>query len=75
MGGSDSGPPHRFRETRPCHLSYEFGALGLNGEGWILVAWQWLMAIRSMHNPCTSHAQRMHGFWNEGRKVNERAGQ
>src|SRR5512134_3620408 len=27
MGGSESGPPHRFREYRPCHLSYEFGAL------------------------------------------------
>jgi hypothetical protein len=28
MGGPDPGPPHRFRETRSCHLSYEFGALG-----------------------------------------------
>jgi hypothetical protein len=27
MGGPDPGPPHRFRETRSCHLSYEFGAL------------------------------------------------
>ena len=27
-GGSDSAPPHRFRRTRPCHLSHEFGALG-----------------------------------------------
>ena len=27
MRGSESGPPHRFREKPPCHLSYEFGAL------------------------------------------------
>jgi Sulfotransferase family len=25
--GSDSGPTHRFRESRPRHLSFEFGAL------------------------------------------------
>ena len=27
MGGSESGPPHRFREISPRHPSHEFGAL------------------------------------------------
>ena len=37
MGGSDSGPPHRFREIRPCHLSYEFGALPRIGDGTVQI--------------------------------------
>ena len=46
MSGSDSGPPHRFRETRSCHLSYEFGALEIDPD-----AWHALYAARSRPFP------------------------